>query len=380
MNALLLFAIIIIGIIVYLILFKQLPFFPPIPPVTPTPQPISPTPTRPISPTPTPPISPTPILPTRPISPTQPGTVIKYATIKINMRSRFPLTAAARKPLAALPSAPTLPLDFVLPSPYLPTPCLCEHDPVAAEKLVQLRAPVKLFNQWINTLNDAIVWDSNAGAQDALLAGLDREFKRGAFMGTLNTQGELERMLWSIVISAIAMRSDKPVSSTIKAWIQKVINETQAEFLPRKGNLKIWCILSMTIAGLALGNTSLIETASSSWDDVCKNLIIDSGEMPGETERGSRAPQYHEYSCNPLVTSGFWLRKDNPRLHALVNYVLALDRTLLPKYLPWMALYNTQFGFGKLKNKAQAQKELDLLLNNPMTVCSLGGNVYWQIS
>jgi hypothetical protein len=297
------------------------------------------------------------------------------------MQSKFPLIAATRKALVSLPSAPVLPLDYVLPSPYLPTACLCEHDPVAMAKLKEIRTPVNLYSQWINTLNNAIVWDSNTSAQDALLAGLDREFKRGALLGTLNNQGKLERMNFSTVISTIAMRSDKPVSSTIRTWIQKVVDETQKTFLVRKNNLKIWCILSMVIAGLALNNTTLLGLASSSWDDVCKNLITDSGEMPSETARGTRAAQYHEYSCNPLVTSGYWLHKDNPRLHALVDYVLSLDRTQIPsKELPWMALYNAQFGLGKLKNKVQAKKELDLLLHDPMYVCSMGGNVYWQIN
>ncbi len=307
---------------------------------------------------------------------------LKFAGIRVTMKSKFPKIAAAHKVVTTFPSAPSLPMDYVLPSPYLPTACNCETDPDAASKLEQLRAPVNNFEDWIDTMNDAIVWGSDtesANASNVLLTGIEQETSRGALTGDLNDQGRLERMNLLLKLATIAMRSDKSVSSTVQSWLTKVVNESKDMFLSRKNNLRIWCILNMTITGLALNDAVLTNAASDAWDYTCNNYISDTGEMPSEAARGSRAVKYHEYACDPLVTSAYWLHKDHSRLHALVDYVLGLDRTQLPTRMQWIVLYNTQFGFSRLKNKAIAQKEFDALSVNPKSPCSMGGNVYWQI-
>lgn len=316
-----------------------------------------------------------------------PGTImpslsLKFAGIRVTMKSKFPKIAAARKAIASLPSIPSLPMDYVLPSPYLPTPCNCEPDPDAAAKLEQLRAPVNKFEDWIDTMNDAIVWGSDAeyaNASNVLSTGIEQEMSRGALTGNLNDQGRLERMNLLLKIATIAMRSDRPVSSAVQAWIAKVVNESKDMFISRKNNLRIWCILNMAISGLALNDAALSNAASEAWTDTCNNYISDIGEMPSEAARGSRAAKYHEYACDPLVTSAYWLHKDHSRLHALVDYVLGLDRAQLPTRMQWIVLYNTQFGFSRLRNKAVAQKEFDALSVNPKSPCAMGGNVYWQI-
>ena len=307
---------------------------------------------------------------------------LKFAGIRVTMKSKFPKIAAAHKVVTTFPSAPSLPIDYVLPSPYLPTACNCETDPDAASKLEQLRAPVNNFEDWIDTMNDAIVWGSDtesANASNVLSTGIEQETSRGSLTGNLNDQGRFERMNLLLKLSTAVMRSDKPVSSTVQSWLTKVVNESKDTLLDRKNNLRIWCILNMAITGLALNDAVLTNVASEAWTYTCDNYISDTGEMPSEAARGSRAVKYHEYACDPLVTSAYWLHKDHSRLHALVDYVLGLDRTQLPTRMQWIVLYNTQFGFSRLKNKAIAQKEFDALSVNPKSPCSMGGNVYWQI-
>ncbi len=64
---------------------------------------------------------PVPIIPPNPI----PSSSLKFAGIRVTMKSKFPKTAASYKVLYRLPGVPSLPMDYVLPSPYLPTACNC---------------------------------------------------------------------------------------------------------------------------------------------------------------------------------------------------------------------------------------------------------------
>jgi Alginate lyase len=199
---------------------------------------------------------------------------------------------------------------------------------------------------------------------------------------TVNDQGRLERMLFGLKIATVVVRYGNTASipNTIK-WLNNVVTDAIPVYLPRDNNLKAWCILTIAITGLAINNNNLVQTAVGGWYDVCNNHILDSGEMPAEKKRTTRSEKYHEYACEPMVMATYWLQKDHPRLHALVNYVLSLDRTQLPKQMPWLVLYNQQFGLSKLtsNNQSIALKELNVLKQDPMYICKMGGNIYWQI-
>lgn len=316
-------------------------------------------------------------------TPPPPPSSLDFADIRKNMQTRFPnQKAKVAKP--ADPNVPVLPTTYNLPKIYLPTSCACEPDPNAVAVLEQLRAPMKTFTTWFNAANNAIVWGSDVDFNKSikiLIDGIERESARG-MLETVSDQGRFERMLFALKIATVVVRyaNSATMPKTVK-WLNNVINDAMPVYLVRKNNLKFWCVLTITITGLATNNKTLVQTAVTGWSDMCNNHISDSGEMPTETARDTRAAKYHEYACEPMVTAAYWLNKDHPHLHALVNYVLTLDRTVLPKQMPWLVLYNQQFGLSKLtpENKTRASKELDMLKQDPLYICKMGGNIYWQI-
>lgn len=308
---------------------------------------------------------------------------LKFPDIRKNMQTRFPLQKTRVVKLVDS-TVPTLPTTYNLPKPYLPTPCACELDPDATIVLEKLREPLKAFTVWFNKVNNAIVWGSDGDFNTSikmLIDGIERESTRG-MLQTVNDQGRLERMLFGLKIATVVVRYGNTtlMPNTVK-WLNNVINDAIPVYLPRDNNLKAWCILTIAITGLAINNDNLVQTAVTEWYDVCDNHILDSGEMPAEKKRATRSEKYHEYACEPMVMSAYWTQQDHPRLHALVNYVLTLDREVLSKQMSWLVLYNQQFGLSRLSepSKTRAIKELEILKQDPMYICSMGGNIYWQI-
>lgn len=296
----------------------------------------------------------------------------KYVSVSIPGKPR-------REPFVAPTGpAPSLPASYELPSPYMDTACKCVPNPAAIKQLDAQRAPVRAFLKWIDSYANAIV--SARASEAPLVDGIGKQVSAGALSaGKVNKQGKFERIPTTMQVAACLARLSTPMPPACAQWLKAIAADTSATFGATGNNQQCWSVCTKAIVAVATRDQALYAGAQGDWDAIMASQVSDDGTMPAELKRGSRATNYHEYACDALVTAGYWLRRDHPRVHALVGYVLSQDRTKMQNRLAWLALYERQHGLSRLKNADKAQAELAALAANPRYNSTLGGPVAWQL-
>lgn len=252
-------------------------------------------------------------------------------------------------------ACPALPVDLMLPSQYLDTPCRCERDPGADAQLKALRAPLGAFRDWLAKTATAVA--TGAASPDTISRAIEAQAAAGALLGNVSPQGRVDCMLLMVRVYTAAARLPSPPSAAVSAWLGAHAQNVAATFLTRITNLRVWGLLCLVLAQQAgVAVPPVPGGLAQVWVDVCAG-IRDDGGLPSEDARGSRATEYYEYFLHPLVVSACLLRVDHPRLHVLVDRVLSLDRTLLPARMPWTYIYKKVYGTTRVTRSALLDAE-----------------------
>jgi len=188
---------------------------------------------------------------------------------------------------------------------------------VDAEAMRQYRAataPIAKYENAITRMSDAYL---GADERDGALAGCILDWlhawaAQGAMLKAESHQGEFIRKWGLSPISAtyIKIRTAPGLDATKRAAVRKWIADwarivrddydTHTERSSRRNNHLNWAALSVTWAGVALGDRALFDWGVAKYRIALEQIAKD-GTLPLEVERKSKARHYHLFALSPLV-------------------------------------------------------------------------------
>lgn len=187
-------------------------------------------------------------------------------------------------------------------------------DEESEQQYLQDIAPIVSFTTEVSNRTDHFIEGRSTGDYDARCAldWLDAWAQGGAFLGTVNRQGEAVRkwelgtLATSYIKLAEAPTIDPDKLTRIRTWIHAIAMEVKADYSrdttksSRNNNHMNWASWSVLAAGIATNDRSLFDWGLQGYVKAL-DQIQDNGSLPLELERRKRAASYHMFALQPLI-------------------------------------------------------------------------------